>query len=94
MTAGEARSTYRPILLLAPVVSSLVPLATLFLASTDPVNSGISSGLLAFQGTIPVLGAVLVLAAIAVGLTVVKGDRPPAEGSERFDAEPAMAVDG
>ncbi len=37
------------------------------------------------------IGAVLVLAAIAGALTVVRDDRPTAAGAERLAADPAVA---
>jgi MFS family permease len=72
----------------------LAILATLSDSRSDAVREGgasAASALTSGYHLAYLIGAVLVLAAIAVGLTVVRNDRPAAGRSERFAAEPAVA---
>jgi MFS family permease len=66
----------------------LAVLATLSSSRTDALREGgqsLASALTSGYHLAYLIGAALVLAAIAVGLTVVKSDRP---GAERFGGEP------
>jgi MFS family permease len=72
----------------------LAVLATLSSSRTDALREGgasVASALTSGYHLAYLIGAVLVLAAIAVGLTVVRSDRPAAAGSEQFAAEPAVS---